>query len=96
MIRPRVGTIRRRVLLEVLYEATRPDGKPGLSDENLERRLRRPHTTVSSARNWLREQGWITDSGHRALTTSGRPAVLWRPTEAAFAAARRGELMTND
>lgn len=55
-------------------------GVPGLSDHQLEQRLRREHQTVSSARNWLCEHGWLVDSGYRTTNPSKRKAVLWALT----------------
>ncbi len=59
--------------------------RPGYTDEQLERRLGSSHQTVSSARNWLVEAGWVVDSGHRRLTRSGRKAVVWTLSEAGWA-----------
>lgn len=52
---------------------------PGYTDRQLEQRLSRSHQTVSSARNWLVEAGWLEDSGIRR-TTNGRPATVWQLT----------------
>lgn len=56
----------------------------GLTDDELEARLHRPHTTVSSARNWLGEAGWIEDTTFTRPTRAGRPAVIWNLTTAAW------------
>ena len=55
----------------------------GLTDDELERRLKKPHTTVSSARNWLVNAGWLIDSGFTRTTRGGREAAVWRLTDAA-------------
>ncbi len=54
----------------------------GLTDEELERRLKAKHTTVSAARNHLVGVGWVEDSGFTRAGSSGRPAVVWRLTRA--------------
>lgn len=54
----------------------------GLTDEELERRLKAKHTTVSAARNHLVGVGWVQDSGYRRNGSAGRPAVVWRLTRA--------------
>lgn len=60
----------------------------GLTDDELERRLNKPHTTISSARNWLVQAGWLTDSGVTRLTRGRREAAVWKLTEAAERAVR--------
>lgn len=52
------------------------------SDETLERWLKIKHQTLSSARNWLADHGWVEDSGLRAVNRSGRRAIIWRLTPA--------------
>lgn len=54
----------------------------GLTDEELERRLKAKHTTVSAARNHLVGVGWVQDSGYRRTGSAGRPAVVWDLTPA--------------
>lgn len=71
-------SLRRRTLIAV---ATRRDQL--MSDEMLERELRMKHQTLSSARNWLVENGWLEDSCQRAVNSSGRKAVLWTLTREA-------------
>jgi hypothetical protein len=57
----------------------------GYTDEQLERRLGKSHQTVSSARNWLVQAGWVRDSGERRINAgSKRPAAVWTLTEAAW------------
>jgi hypothetical protein len=60
----------------------------GLTDEELERRLKAKHTTVSAARNHLVGVGWAQDSGYRRNGSAGRPAVVWELTPAATARVR--------
>jgi hypothetical protein len=50
---------------------------PGYTDAQMERRLNKSHQTVSSARNWLVQAGWVIDSGERRPNPSGRPATVW-------------------
>jgi len=57
-----------------------PMVEPGYTDEQLERRLGRSHQTVSSARNWLVNHGWVCDSGVKRKTRSNRDAVVWSLT----------------
>lgn len=67
----------------VMQIASCRDVQVGLTDEELERRLRAKHTTVSAARNHLVGVGWLQDSGRRRKGSSGRPTVVWELTEAA-------------
>jgi hypothetical protein len=52
------------------------------TDDELEQRSGNSHQTISSARNWLVEAGWVQDSGKRRNTRSGRQAVVWELTPA--------------
>lgn len=74
------GSARRKVVDELLSLYGRPS--IGLTDSELEARLRLKHETLSSARNWLMNAGWIRDSGKRRLNPSKRPATVWTLTEA--------------
>lgn len=83
MLTPRSGSLRAKVLDEVRIALfLTPDAK-GLTDEELERRLKGRHQTVSSARNWLVDAGWLIDSGIRRANRSGRWAVVWALSPAA-------------
>lgn len=75
------GSVRHRVVVE-LYNVAIAAGETmvGLTDDDLERRLRVPHTTLSSARNHLVNTGWIEDSGLERYTRGQRPAIVWRLT----------------
>lgn len=77
LIAPKAGSVRRQILDQL---AVVPEVQRGLTDEELEHRLRARHTTVSSARNWLAERGWIADSGYVRATSSKRDAVVWSLT----------------
>jgi hypothetical protein len=55
----------------------------GTTCEKLEDLTCRPHTTVSSAVNWLAQNNWLVDTGARAKTKSGRWAIAWMPTPGA-------------
>lgn len=76
LIVPAAGSIRRRVLYQIWL---RVDQK--MSDEMLEREMRMKHQTLSSARNWLVQQGFLVDSRLRAESSSGRKVVLWTLTD---------------
>ena len=56
----------------------------GLTVDQVEVVLNRPHQTVSARVNQLRDSGWVCDSGMRRKTRSGRNAIVWRPTEMAL------------
>lgn len=61
-------------------------GLDGLSDSEMEHALKKPHTTVSSARNWLMHAGFVHDSGIKRRTPSKRPAIVWTLTPAGLRA----------
>lgn len=76
---------RRRIVEQILL------APPGLCDFQLERRLKQgrgdnARSTVSSARNWLTDNGWLVDSGKCRLTPARRKAIVWALTPAARAA----------
>jgi hypothetical protein len=52
----------------------------GLTVYQLTQILGRPHQTVSARVNDLMRKNWITDSGLRRPTGSGRAAVVWKPS----------------
>lgn len=52
----------------------------GLTTDQLEVVLNRPHQTVSARVYDLARKGWIVDSGLKRKTRSGRQAIVWRPT----------------
>lgn len=83
MSRLTVGSVRRRIVDEIRSVGLQ-SGLIGLTDDELERRLHKPHTTVSSARNWLCHAGWLMDSGHTRVTTNRRDASVWKLTPAAI------------
>lgn len=56
----------------------------GLTVDALEQILARSHQSVSARVNELRNKGWVTDSGIRRATRSGRSAIVWRPTSQAL------------
>lgn len=64
--------------------ATYHNNGVGLTVDAIEQRLVRSHQTVSARVNELRNKGWITDSGIRRKTRSGRPAIVWTPTTSAL------------
>lgn len=56
----------------------------GLITEQVEKQLRKKHTSVSSAVNRLEMVGLIKDSGRRGLTEAGYQAIIYIPTEQAL------------
>ena len=58
----------------------------GMTIAELKGRLRKEHSTVSSALNYVWNAGWVTDSGETRLTQHNKPAIVWVPTEKAIAA----------
>ena len=82
---PMLGSVRRRIIDEIRACHTLGSFavEEGLTDDQLERRLHRSHTTVSSARNWLVNAGWLTDSRFRRNTPTGREAIVWTLTSTA-------------
>ena len=72
---PLAGSLRRSILIELYRRRNHPT--PGASDDRLERALGRPHTSVSAARKFLYDTGWVVDSGARAETRAGREAIVW-------------------
>lgn len=76
---PNSGSVRKAIIMELAmcHMASFLDTQ-GLTDEEIERRLRRSHQTCSSARNWLLNAGWIIDSGYRRRTSNRRDAVVWQ------------------
>ena len=81
------GSARHRIVSEIRSVGFN-SALVGLTDDELERRLNKPHTTISSARNWLVHAGWLTDSGVTRLTRGRREAAVWKLTEAAERAVR--------
>lgn len=88
-IAPKISDIRREILEEIIL-VYMLDQRLGLTCDQVERRLRRPHTTVSSAINWLRDNGWLVDSDWRRETPSGRAAIIWNPTQRALEQSKNG------
>lgn len=78
---PRQGSVRHQIIAQLANVP--PLAQPGYTDRQLERRLSGSHQTVSSARNWLVEAGWLEDSTVRR-ETNGRPATVWQLTPAAW------------
>lgn len=82
-VAPRLGSLRRLVLDEV--RSVQFFQSKGLTDDELETRLKKSHQSLSSAVNSLVAKGWLRDSGFRRLTRSGREAIVWELTDAARA-----------
>lgn len=73
-IAPRTGTIRRRVLNEIVSR-----GKEGLTDDEIAERLDLSPNTARPRRVELVEGFWIADSGLRRESFYGNPAIVWAP-----------------
>jgi hypothetical protein len=67
-------------LQALVLEAVRAAGEAGMTDEELERALGLRHQSVSARRRELVLRGQLADSGDRRRTSSGRAAIVWRPT----------------
>lgn len=80
----RHGSVRRRIVDEIRTMGLRQFAL-GLTDDELEQRLNRAHTTVSSARNWLCQAGWLQATDRVRKTRSGFDATVWELTPAATA-----------
>lgn len=68
----------------------------GMTDAELEGRLRKSHQTVSAARNELVKRGWLRDTGATKLTQYKREAVAWGPTDLARSAMRETAIDWSD
>lgn len=80
----RLAPLRERTVRLALFAAVAAwtPAQGGLTDDDLERILKRAHQSVSATRNALVADGWLEDSGARRETRYGNPAVVWRPTPA--------------
>lgn len=83
MMAPAADSVRREVLEEIILKYVN-GYLGGMTCDQVERERKRPHTTVSSAINWLRDNGWLVDSGMRRMTKAGRPAIVWQPSHRAL------------
>lgn len=45
--------------------------------EEIEKQTGHSHQTASARITWLKQHGYIKDSGRRRLTSSGRQAICW-------------------
>lgn len=73
----------RRLVLEAIDARWVISGQ-GMTTEHVERQLRRPHTSVSSAVNYLENHGFLHDSGVRRLNVSKCKAIVYIPTTRAI------------
>jgi hypothetical protein len=90
-LRAVIGPLRRNVM-NAIYAASQTHlPAKGITCDSVERRLKKAHTSVSSAINWLRNHGYIYDTGRRSLTAAGRKAIVWEPTPAAWELLRKGK-----
>lgn len=53
------------------------------TEEQIEQMLHGKHQTISPRMTELRDTGWITDSGYKMKTSSGREAIAWKLSHAA-------------
>lgn len=84
-VTPRTGSLRKAIVNEIFINGRSTLGIPdGLTTDELEQRLRRPHTSVSSAVNWLKNNGWLEASGYTRSTRAGHDAEIMRLTRAAL------------
>lgn len=83
---PRKGTLRWNILLCVV--AQQAQFGTGMTVAELKARLKKEHSSVSSAINALYERDWLRDSGDKRLTQHGEPAIVWAPTDKAIAKCR--------
>lgn len=79
---PRKGSMRRDVIQTLVAYHSQFDA--GMTCDDLERRLRKSHQSMSPRVHELEKGGWIVDSKERKLTRSGQKAIVWRPTDKAI------------
>ena len=79
LIYPSSGSFRRNVLNAIVQA-----DPYGMTDEEIQDRLHMNPSTQRPRRVELVEQGWVEDSGRRRTTQSGRSAVVWVLTPAAW------------
>jgi hypothetical protein len=72
---PKTGTQRAKVL-----EAIRQAGPAGKTDQEIATLLGLAENSVWPRRLELADDGLIVDSGDRRGTSTGNPAIVWRPT----------------
>lgn len=75
------GGLRRRVLSTVFW--AQRTFESGMTTDAIERRIDQPHTSVSSAVNYLVNHGLLEKAGVRQKTRQGRWAEVYRCTELA-------------
>lgn len=91
MIIPLRVSLRRKIIDEIRTCGFALGDRRGLTDQEMEHRLHREHSSVSSARNYLVEYGWLRDTGFVRPNRSGRDAVVWGLTPAAWSMVRSPE-----
>lgn len=87
-------SLRRNVVLSVV--ANHAQFGTGMTISELKGRLRKEHSSVSSAISELAKRGWLKDSGVKRKTQHGRDAIVWAPTEMAIAKCREVALEVAD
>ena len=79
---PSKGTVRYNIILTlVAHWATY---RTGMTIAELKARLRKEHSTVSAALNYVVESGWVRATDETRLTQHQKPAIVWAPTERAI------------
>lgn len=79
----KVGELIGEVFISIAAAAN--NGARGLTTDQLQQRLWGAHQSISPRVTELRQAGWITDSGIRRKTRSGRAAIVWEPTDLGWA-----------
>lgn len=80
-------SLRRNVVFAVV--ANQAQFGTGMTVAELKGRLRKEHSSVSSAISELVKRGWLRDSGIKRLTQHQQPAIVWEPTDLAIAQCRK-------
>jgi hypothetical protein len=87
-MRDKAGIVARDVY-DCIVLAIVQRGDIGMTSDEVERRLKRPHQSVSARINQLRDLGYLVDTGERRRTGvehKGRPAIVWAPSALAWEA----------
>lgn len=79
---PDPGSVRRKIIQ--IVTAHWGHYHVGVTDEELCRRLRAKHQTVSAARRHVELRGWLKDSGERDRSVPAYPKIRWAPTDLAL------------
>lgn len=91
---PAKQSLRRNIILCVV--AQYEQFGTGMTVAELKARLRKEHSSVSSAINGLMNRGWLKDSGTTRPTQHDQPAIVWVPTDMAISKVREVALEVAD